>query len=323
VTALSGCPDDEDSVTLASIDAVGASGMFSRQEGVLLVSVSPRDADGNFVGQDLPDSAFSFEDVVMHPQGFPTMIIDVETSVSGVSTSEPDPDASLSGVVIFDSSGSMSDNDPGATGRRSGGEALFDILRAGDELAVLDFGAGATSPFFSTRVIQDFTSERTLLSASLDQLTEQGGTPLFESIREGLTLLDPATTKHDGEPALVVLTDGQASDAQLVESAIADAQRMTVPVFAIGLGQSLDYSDLTRLTSETGGAFVEASDAMALERAFAGISSGVRLGSVTVQGNGSYTLPSNYTRYTVSGTLVTESGGERFETPFTFTVDIE
>jgi uncharacterized protein YegL len=163
-----------------------------------------------------------------------------------------------------------------------------------------------------------------MLSAALDELTEQGGTPLFESIRDGLTLVDPATTDHDGEPALVVLTDGQASDSHLVESAIADAQRMTVPVFAIGLGQSLDYSDLTRLTSETGGVFVEASDAMALERAFAGISSGIRLGSVTVQGTGSYTLPGNYARYTVSGTLVTTDGsGARFETPFTFTVDIE
>jgi len=321
--ALMGCPDGEGATAILSEDPglVSATGSFTATTGDLAISVSPRDADGNFVGQGLPTSAFAFENVTIAPTYAPTMRTVVGTTVTGTELNEPDPTMSFAGAVIFDSSGSMLGNDPGAIGRRAGGQALFDVLRDDDELAVLDFGAGSTPPLRSTRIIQDFTSDRTLLDASLEQLQEAGGTPLFASIIEGLGLLEDRLIQA---PSLVVLTDGQASDAELIDQAIGEAQRLTVPVYAIGLGESLDYTLLSRLANETSGGFIEASDAMALEQAFAGVSSGLRLGSVVVRGEGTYMLPSPYGTYRVTGTLITtDSRGMRFETPFSLTTEIQ
>jgi Mg-chelatase subunit ChlD len=323
--ALMGCPSDGGNSATATIfedpGLVSATGEFTATTGELAISVSPTDADGNFVGQGLPASAFAFEDVTIAPTYAPAMTTDVATAVTGTELNEPDPTMSFAGAVIFDSSGSMASNDPGAVGRRAGGQALFDVLRDNDELAVLDFGAGSTAPFRETRIIQDFTSDRMLLDASLDELQSSGGTPLFASIIEGLSLLEDRSIQA---PSLVVLTDGQASDANLLEQAIADAQSLSVPIYAIGLGQSLDYSLLTRLANETSGGFIEASDAMALEQAFAGVSSGLRLGSVVVRGEGTYMLPNPYGMYRVSGTLVTtDARGTRFETPFSLTTEIQ
>lgn len=317
-----GCPPERSSNVEDAV-LVGARGMFDRQQGVLSVSVSPKDAAGNFVGQNLPESAFRFEDVTMRRALTTLSPIAIDTVVSDVTVSAPNPDAQLTGVVVFDSSGSMSSNDPGAIGRRRGGNAMFDILRDGDRLAVLDFGAGVTPGFSASRQLTDFTGERDVLDAALLRLTESGGTPLFASTLDALGLLDPDTTADIEETALVLLTDGQASDGASLTRAIQEAQRLSVPVFAIGLGRSLDFTSLSRLAEETNGTFIEAADAMALEQAFAGVSSGLRLGAVSVEGTGTYATIPTAGRYEVTGILVTIDGSASIETPFAFTVDVQ
>ena len=317
-----GC-DPEEKATVRVKDAVlvGASGHFYADKGELRIDVSPKDEQGHFVGQGLPQSAFSFEDVVMRPVDQVGGDVSVSASVKSVSATEADPDVVLEAVVIFDSSGSMSDNDPDAMGRRLGGTALFDALGPKDRVAVLDFGAGSTSPLQASRLLQDFTSDRMLLDAALDKLDEAGGTPLYQSILEGINLL--ADNAEGGIPALVVLTDGKADDDFMFEDAVMAAQAKHIPIYAIGLGKQLDFTDLSRVTEQTGGSFIESPNAVDLERAFAGVSSGIRSGSVTVTGEGMYTLPAGPLRYRVSGNLVTtDSAKTRALTPFSFTVDI-
>ena len=174
-----GC-DPEEEVTADVQDAVlvGASGRFYADRGELRIDVSPKDDKGNFVGQGLPKSAFSFEDVVMHPlDGFGDDVT-MLAKVTRVDTLEADANAALRAVVIFDSSGSMSDNDPDAMGRRLGGTALFDVLTPSDRVAVLDFGPNATPPLATSRLLQDFTGDRALLDAALNSLTEEVEHPL-------------------------------------------------------------------------------------------------------------------------------------------------
>jgi Mg-chelatase subunit ChlD len=205
-----GCDDEEQRAKVEEAVLVGASGRFFADRGELRIDVSPKDEDGNFVGQGLPKKAFSFENVVMTPLDRPGAEVAIAAQVKRVDSVEADPDAALRAVVLFDSSGSMDRNDPQAMGRRLGGTALFDVLGPEDEVAVLDFGAGSTGELQDSRVLQDFTGDRTLLDASLDQLTEQGGTPLYKSILEALDIL--AARNDTRDPVLVVLTDGAADD---------------------------------------------------------------------------------------------------------------
>lgn len=298
----------------AVVDPVGASGDFTTTSGEFEVAVSPQDSAGNFIGTGLPQSAFGFQDVIMVPEAGGATV-QVTATVTGIDVIEPSGGQGqpITAIVIFDSSGSMSDNDPGAVGRSAAGQAFFDVLRSSDEVAVLDFGAGVDSGLTDSRLLQDFTSDRNLLDAALAQLTESGGTPLWESILDGLSLL---SNRLGTGGALVVLTDGEADDFNL-STVISQATAQDVPVYPIGLGQNLDFTQLRDAANQTGGSFAEAGDSSALAAVFQGIGTGITVGKVTVFGQGTYTnIPLG--RYSVQGDLVTSG----FVTPFQFTVDV-
>ena len=295
---------------------VSASGTFTTTSGEFEIAISPVDGDGNFIGMGLPEEAFSFRNVVLEPEagGDP---IAVTTTVTGIEAREPSEGEAVTAVLIFDSSGSMGSNDPGAEGRRNAGQAFFDTLSGDDEVAVLDFGAGTTEGLSNSRLLQDFTGDRGLLDASLNGLTESGGTPLYESVLDGLGLLSDRVGKGG---VLIVLTDGEAYPTNL-NKAIAQANDQEVPVFPVGLGTSVDFSNLTELARQTGGGFAQASDAAALTATFEGIAAGVTAGRVIVFGRGTYEEAAAG-RYSVRGEVVAASGGDSIATAFSFVADV-
>lgn len=299
------------------VQPVSASGDFDERGGVLEVAVSPTDAEGNFIGSGLSAEHFEFIGLTMTPEtGLAS--IPLTTTVESVVVDEPNPAASMTAVVVFDSSGSMASSDPGAIGRRAGAQAFFRELDVTDSVAVLDFGAGVTATLGASRLLQDFTSDPALLEASLGQLTESGGTPLYDSLIDAVGLLE---ARGPGG-VIVVLTDGQDGNSLASPSTvIGQAVPRGVQIFAVGLGDALGFAELRALGNDTGGAFVEASDAMALEQTFMGISAGIKVGRVTVIGRASYppmSIPP-LGRYEVQGTLRTLA---TFQTPFQFTVDV-
>lgn len=319
----SACSGSNDSSTrhlpLDSAKLVSSSGKFGLTKGELDVAVSPRDKEGNFIGTDLPKSAFSFNNVKIKRQSSTTAPeISVDTEVTDIEVREPKAGGALTGVVVFDSSGSMSGNDPGRVGRKAGGEAVFSLVGESDEVAVLDFGAGKDNMLQSSRLLQDFTNDQSLLVASLDKLKDSGGTPLYGSLLDALGLLE---AKQEKGGSIIVLTDGQSSsDTAKVDEVIAQATAQEVPVFAIGLGDTLSFDELERLGNETGGALATATQASSLGDVFDGIGTGVSSGRVIVHGEGTYDALTVNTVYKVTGELVTEDGAESVTTPFEFLV---
>lgn len=313
MSLVPGCDDPEADV--ADVKLVTASGDFDTQLGILKIAVSPTDDEGNFVGHGLTKSAFAFTDVQMaQSTAWP---IPLATSVVGLEVDAPRPGAGMTAVVVFDSSGSMADNDPGALGRREGARVLFDELAENDSVALLDFGAGATGPLSASRLLQDFTSDTRLLASALDRLTESGQTPLYESLIDAIGLL---LARGQGG-VVVVLTDGQDNSAVRPSEVIDLANQQGVQIFAVGLGGQLDFTDLYRLANDTGGGFVEAGNAIALEQTFGGITAGLKVGRVTVIGNARYPegVAPSHGLHQVTGTLRTL---DTFVTPFQFTVEI-
>ncbi len=300
------------------VPLVGGSGNFSTTDGDFEVAVSPIDGDGNFIGMDLGQEAFSYQGVVLDPDA-EGPDIPVNAVVTGINVDEPAPGQAVTAVLIFDSSGSMSGNDPGATGRRAGGAAFFDLLTEDDEVAVLDFGPGVSGGLSVSRLLQDFTNDRLLLDAALDQLAESGGTPLYESILDGLGLLHDELGGNGG--VLVVLTDGEANSDNAFDTVVNQANAQQVPIYPVGLGNNIDFSQLQTLAQQTGGTFAEANNAAGLQAAFEGIGLAATVGKVTVFGHCTYQA-ADPGQYTVRGQLVTASGAINVITPFDFTAEV-
>lgn len=313
-----GCSSDA-GPPLKEADLVSAKGSLSPTEGELDVAVSPQDEEGAFIGHDLPQAAFKFENVTIHATNG-TGTIDAKTRVTDVEVIAPEAGVKLTAVVVFDSSGSMATNDPGQIGRLAGGEALFDALRKGDRVAVLDFGAGTTEGFGSSRLLQEFTQDNDLLMASLDSLEDSGGTPMYASLTDALDLLAEEDPKDGG--TIVVLTDGAAEDLELADDVVAQAVDQSTEIFAVALGDSPNFDALQDLGEQTGGGSVLADDPTILAQRFKAVTHGASLGRVVVSGRATYDeLPAG-SQFEVKGDLVTTSGDNVVTTAFSFRTSV-
>jgi hypothetical protein len=125
-------------------------------------------------------------------------------------------------------------------------------------------------------------------------------------------------------PAVVILTDGANTRQDFtLADAIALAQQLTVPVFPVGLGQNLDFTDLQSLARDTRGIFVEAATAEDLTPILEALGRGITEGRVVVTGEGVFNPPLQQAgTYQVSGILETMLDGGTADTRFMFTVEI-
>jgi hypothetical protein len=280
-------------------DVVSSSGRLSTSEVLLEVAVSPRNDRNEFAGIYLPEEAFQFEGVELVPvDGGPATPLQVAVERVEVARAG---EGALNVALVLDSSGSMRDNDPKREGRIRGGEAVAREVTKSGSVAVLDFGVATTPGMREARLIQDFTSDTHSLQTALRRIGESGGTMLYTSIKDALELI----SRRGGTASIVALTDGEAQDSSRHREVIELARRLGVPLFAIGLGQTLDFADLRHLGLSTNGGFAEARDADKLAEAFRGVGIGLAYGRVRVYGRGQITNPPAPGRYRVRGKLVT------------------
>lgn len=181
-------------------------------------------------------------------------------------------------VLVIDTSGSM-DEAGKMEGARNAASQFVDMMRPGDETAVIAFSS-------QPRLIQPFTDNTSDLNRSIQSLSPDGSTALYDSLIQGVDTLENV----EGRRALLVLTDGrdivgtddprQASNASL-EQAIDHAQEQGISVQVVGLGDrgsadlrtGIDQPVLQQIASETGGTYVytpRADELSALYTAMAG-----------------------------------------------------
>ena len=295
-------------------------GIFTTTGGPFEVTVSPRDANGEFITGHFTTSNFAFRDMYAELVTTPNMKFPaVATEVTGVETLDAQSGLPVQLVWDMDSSGSMTDNDPERL-RVEAGKQFLPLLTPEDQVAVLDFGAGTTPPLLASRLLQGFTSDTALLSAAFDKVTQDNGTPLYDSLLDALGLFPSGTTHR---PRLIVLTDGEDNQSNsLPAEVITQAQGKAIPIFTIGLGSDLDFTVLQDIAGQTNGSFAEVADASALEGVFQLLSRGILEGRVLVDGMGRFDPPLQVGAYRIYGVLVTTSGGVSVDTPFDFPVDI-
>jgi hypothetical protein len=255
---------------------------------------------------------FEFHNMQLDGVNAPSVVI-------SVTWMPPTEGETVIAVLDFDSSASMADSDPGAVGRKAAGLAFFAITMDGDdEVAIIDFGPPPDNGLVASRLLQDFTTNTTLLEQALDLLTDYNGTPLWESILDGLGLL----ADHLGTGgALVVMTDGYATPDHNFGLAKDTAIQQGVAVYTVGMGEDVDEELLREIATATGGLFVYASDAEVLEQAFANIGTVATQGYYRVDGTATFALQPPG-EYILSGQLVVTFNDSAWTLPFSIPVEI-
>jgi hypothetical protein len=296
-------------------------GVFTTDGGSFQISVSPVDSNGDLLYDQVSLDSFSFSPIQVTPLSDPRTPVarGMATPDYIETTLPPDPTTGVSVAILLDSSGSMDWNDP-ARQRVVAAKALIDILRPKDKAAVLDFGAGSTRGFSYTRLLQEFTSDHYLLYQAVDRVVANDGTPMYQSLRETISYIQATGLPN---PALLVLTDGLADDDHLFGDVVTQAQGIGLPIFTVGLGSEIDFTQLQALAVRTGGTFAAATDAAGLQSLFENLGVAFSAGRIIVHGSGTF-LPSlqNLGQYIVSGELYTKISGRTLTTPFDFVVEV-
>ncbi len=120
-----------------------------------------------------------------------------------------------------------------------------DLLKAGDRLALVKFDDDA-------EVLMPFTpaKDRAWLLAAVERLDKySGGTLMGGGMAAGSNLL----ATESGSRRMVLLTDGQAFDANMVQEQARILAKMQVPVTTVGVGDDVNTELLTDITDLTQG----------------------------------------------------------------------
>jgi len=155
------------------------------------------------------------------------------------------------------------------------------VDRSGDLAFVMGFNNHAT-------VTQDFSDDTALLSQGVQKLKVDGGTAMYDAVREACQKLQHRAEKDMVARVLVLLTDGQnnAGEANL-QAAIDAAQAAEVTIYAISTNYPTSYiqqdleaiagnKNLRALVEQTGGRLLTPPGPKQVEKAFVKIGEELR-----------------------------------------------
>lgn len=193
-------------------------------------------------------------------------------------TTQVNPDASVSVMLVIDVSGSMRGK-PIEEAMRAA-NAFVDKLNATDRAAIIAFADTVDLDNLVEGREIGFTTDKNALRNLIGQLDTQIGwdTPLYDAIYKGLT----QTSKEPiGKRVVIVMTDGrdERDNAKKTpvpnegsrfapDDPINEATRQSIPVFTIGVGGKIDSDYLFRLAARTGGQYQETPNAEELTTLF-------------------------------------------------------
>jgi VWFA-related protein len=133
---------------------------------------------------------------------------------------------------------------------KTAAQAFIDSLRPDDPVALMTFGS-------DVQLVQDFTTDRTALSASIAALQWGGQTALYQAAFEAINV---AANARLPRRAVVLLSDGaEFGDLSQVgrSAALTESTVRGVPLYTIGLGYGIDRSYLIELSEGTNAQFYE------------------------------------------------------------------
>ena len=123
-------------------------------------------------------------------------------------------------------------------------------MKSDDRVSVVKFGGDA-------KVLQTFTSDTTLLIQKINKdYIQYHGTALYDAIYLSLEQC-LAERNRKNRTAVIVYTDGgdSAPSKHSLKDVVDYAQWFEIPVFTIGLGDSLQHTEIKEIADQTGGLY--------------------------------------------------------------------
>lgn len=209
--------------------------------------------------------------------------------------------------ILLDNSGSMfSDEDHERItgekvkkGERIGYDASFKRVDMAKKLISMTgedivYGLGKFTAKY-TDLTGGFEPDKSKIYEKLESIKKNDetfdGTYISQSIRAALKNFTDET-KNDRK-FIILLTDGLTTEGGLLgltsyneDNAISDAIQKNVSIIIIGLGNDIDTDYLTKISSKTGGIFVHAKDADALDRVYSVLMAAINYGFSDLDGDG-------------------------------------
>ncbi|HOU24317.1 MAG TPA: VWA domain-containing protein [Anaerolineae bacterium] len=173
------------------------------------------------------------------------------------------PQIQIAVVLVIDISGSMQGQ--AIADARAAATQFVSHLSPSDSVALIAFNRNISlaSPFPQLDPAREyaFTRSKEGILTTIAGLQAGGSTPLYDAAYKAVLL---AAQQPEGNRAVLLMTDGKdegstpdqpGSSIATAEDAIQEANRNSIPVFTIGLGDSLDRQWLERLAMRTGGTY--------------------------------------------------------------------
>lgn len=162
-------------------------------------------------------------------------------------------------ALVLDRSGSMAGQKL-ADARRAA-HRMVDLLKDGDELALIAFGSDVTGG--ERRRLDDST--RVVFHQEIDRIESSGGTFISGGLEAGRAALASAT----GARRLVLVSDGQPTEGLTDEASlarqVAGVHEQSITVSALGVGSDYDGMLMQHLSEQGGGMYGYLKDAAVLE----------------------------------------------------------
>jgi VWFA-related protein len=189
-------------------------------------------------------------------------------------------------VLVLDRSLSMEEEDR-IVGLKQAVATFLKGLPRGSRVAVVAFGS-------DVETICPFTEDARRVEDAVNSLTPAGATRYYDAVAAALAMLE----KESGRRALLAMTDGEDTFSQTasLDSVIAAARRLGLPVHTLGLGSEdeIESTALRRLAGETRGQYYPARQAEQLRAIYEQLAERLR---------SSYTLSYRTDRKLPDGTL--------------------
>jgi hypothetical protein len=180
--------------------------------------------------------------------------------------------SAVSVPLVLDQGGSLQTTDPNHT-RMSSAEAFLGSLSAEDESVLITFADPNPCASFPVSLWGGgFATDHTTWFDTLDGLIgcEGGDRPLFDAAASAVDMANERGTR-DGRAA-VLFTDGADTVSRLTEQEVIDlARAANVPIFPIGVSDSVDQRALSHMALATGGAYFFGEDMGPTISAFRGM----------------------------------------------------
>jgi VWFA-related protein len=248
------------SFTMANAQAshwINIDSLSNKQFPVIEADISASDVQG-FPIQGLNQSNFSVSE-----DGQKVGTFDVS---SFLNTDKP-----LAIALVIDTSGSMSccSTPTPLQAAVQSAKTFVASLTPNDNVAVISFSD-------TVNVVQNLTTNKTLVNTALDSLQPVHNTALYDAIVEGVNVLKNRSERR----IIILLTDGSETSPRIsqfsFDEAVNQAQQWAIPVYPIGFGQ-VNSDELEKLAKITGGSVQIQPDTTALQSAFTQILQILRL----------------------------------------------